>query len=246
MQNDKGQTTGTGITLFRYTWDGWGIDSKYLKSCNLVDRILAALDAMEGTDKTEPKISDDVLETGPVGGRLPVKPGTLWIEAGDKIYRMTSDLLQICLVETHFGEGEILKLPEGFSIDVNAAWNYAPYDYYLGTYNPGDDTVVLTNVYAADSSVRIHVKKIEMNPDSTNKITLEVVSTKAQEIRIDLLSQQSADFFGVSDAEVVVMEKGIPKTVELEFGMGIKYHYRVNIQADNTRISITINPQEQN
>lgn len=248
VQNDGGKNTetGTGIRLLRYTWDGWGIEPKYLESCDLVDRMLNTLNAMQETGETVAKISDDVLSSGAVPHKLPVERGTLWIEAGDRIYRMTPELSQICLVETHFGEGRILALPEGFSKDVGIAWAYAPYDYYVGTYNPGEYTVALENVFKSDSTIKIKIKKVTINDDSPNTMTVELVSTIDQEITVNLHSQQSADCFGLGDRKNIVLKKNTPATLELQFsGIGLsKYREWVYIEADNTRVRITVNPEE--
>lgn len=245
VQNNGDQNTGsgTGIGLLRYSWDGWGIESKYVKSCELVDRILQALDDMEETGETEEKIADGDLPRGFVAGRVAATPGTLWIEAENKIYRMDPELSQICLVEKHLGKGKILELPEGFSKDVSVAWHYTPYDYYLGTYNPGDDTVELRNVYATDSSVQIRVKKIKMNSEYPSTMILELVSKEAQKVTVRLNCRYSSDVIGRSDYETVDLKANIPQTVELEFdGPARKYHYWVYIKADNTKIEIEINP----
>ncbi len=139
------------VELFQYTWDGWGISTKSVGACDVAYNIIDALKAMKETGETVPKISDDVFEIG--GGQYSAERGTMWIESAGKIYRLTPDLSQLCLVETHFGEGKVLEITDEFKTNVNNAWYYAPYDYYKGTYNKGDYTVDLESIFKSGSTV---------------------------------------------------------------------------------------------
>lgn len=231
------------IVLYRYSWDGWGISSKIVGASDVACNIAEALENMKETHLRSPKISDDIFQLGSYYG--PAERGTLWIEYGGKIYRMTPDLSQVCLVDTHFGEGKLLAMPEGFVRDVSNAWHYAPYDYYLGTYNPGDKTVELTNVFEADSTVQMRVKAIyvESNYDPKNTITLELISEIDQELRVGLDCRASADNLGLGDSKTLQMKKNTPVTVELTFSGWHKYAYWIYIGADKTVAEIKINPQ---
>lgn len=102
----------------------------------------------------------------------------MWIESSGNIYRLTPDLSQICLVETHLDEGKVLEITDEFITNVNNAWHYAPYDYYKGTYNKGDSTVDLKSVFESGSSLQLSIKKIsvESKYDPQNTITVELVS----------------------------------------------------------------------
>lgn len=230
------------VKLLRYTWDGWGISAKTVGACDAAYNIIDALKNMKETGETVPKISDAVLEAG--GGEYPVERGTMWIESENKIYRLTSDLSQICLVEAHLGAGKVLEITEEFKTDVNNAWYYAPYDYYKGTYNKGDNTVEMKNVFKSDSSLQLSVKKIyvESSSDPQNTITVELISTVDQEVNLKLHCQQSDDNLAAGDFKTVQLKKGVPATVELTFGGWSSFRYWVYIEAGYTKAEITINP----
>ncbi len=230
------------ITLLQYTWDGWGISTKTVGACDVAYNIIDTLKAMKENGETTPKISDDVLEIG--GGQYPVERGTIWIECDNKIYRLTPDLSQICLVENHFGEGKVLEITDEFKTNVNNAWYYAPYDYYKGTYNKGDNTVKLKNVFKSSSSIQMRVKDIhiESNYDPDNTITVELISTVDQDVTLKLRCQQSDDNRAAGDSKTVELKKGVPTTVELTFGGWPNHSYWIYIEADFTKAEITIDP----
>ena len=230
------------VELFQYTWDGWGISTKTVGACDVAYNIIDALKAMKETGETVPKISDEVFEIG--GGQYAAERGTMWIESGNKIYRLTPDLSQICLVETHFGEGKVLEITDAFKTNVNNAWHYAPYDYYKGTYNKGDYTVDLESVFKSGSTVQLSIKKIQIESgyDPKNTITVELISSVDQEVNIKLHCQQSDDNLAVGDYRTVQLKKGEPTTVDLTFGGWPNFTYWVYIEADFTKAEITINP----
>ena len=107
------------LRLLRYTWDGWGISVKDITPGDVADAIIKALDTAKETGKTEQKISDDVIEVG--GGDYPAERGTMWIEVDNKIYRLTPDLSQISLVETHFGKGQLLPTQTSLTVRDSTA-----------------------------------------------------------------------------------------------------------------------------
>ena len=230
------------VELFQYTWDGWGISTKTVGACDVAYNIIDALKAMKETGETVPKISDEVFDIG--GGQYAAERGTMWIESGNKIYRLTPDLSQICLVETHFGEGKVLEITDAFKTNVNNAWRYAPYDYYKGTYNKGDYTVDLESVFKSGSTVQLSIKKIQIESgyDPKNTITVELISSVDQEVNIKLHCQQSDDNLAVGDYRTVQLKKGEPTTVDLTFGGWPNFTYWVYIEADLTKAEITINP----
>ena len=231
------------VELFQYTWDGWGISTKTVGACDVAYNIIDALKAMKETGETVPKISDEIFEIG--GGQYAAERGTMWIESGNKIYRLTPDLSQICLVETHFGEGKVLEMTEEFKTNVNNAWHYAPYDYFKGTYNKGDSTVELNRVFESGSSVDISIIEIKIDSssyDPFNTILIELISSVDQEVAVKLHCQQSDDNLARGDAKTVELQKGVPATVELGFGGWPDCTYWVYIEADFTKAEITINP----
>ena len=231
------------IKLLQYTWDGWGISQKTVGACDVAYNIIDALKAMKETGETVPKISDEVFEI--FGGPYSAERGTMWIESGNKIYRLTPDLSQICLVETHFGKGKVLEMTDAFKTNVNNAWHYAPYDYYKGTYNKGDSTVKLNSVFKSGSSIDISIKEIKVDSssyDPFNTILIELISSVDQEVAVKLHCQQSDDNLARGDAKAVELKKGVPTTVELGFGGWSNFTYWVYIEADLTKAEITINP----
>lgn len=230
------------VELFQYTWDGWGISTKTVGACDVAYNIIDALKAMKETGETVPKISDEVFEIG--GGQYAAERGTMWIESGNKIYRLTPDSSQICLVETHFGEGKVLEITDAFKTNVNNAWHYAPYDYYKGTYNKGDYTVDLESVFKSGSTVQLSIKKIQIESgyDPKNTITVELISSVDQDVNIKLHCQQSDDNLAAGDYRTVQLKKGEPTTVDLTFGGWPNFTYWVYIEADYTKAEITINP----
>ena len=238
--------SNTAVTLRRYAWDGWRVDSKDITGTAVAEYILNALANMKETGENVGKLSNDVLgENGDVpSGGFPVERGTLWIETEDAIYRLTPDLSQICRVETHFGKGRVLEMSEEFETDVRHAWYYSPYDYYQGTYHSGDKTVELKRVFAADSSVELRVKKIQVQKSDfpKNTITVELISKVDQTVTINLHCQQSNDNLAAGDIKTVELKKGVAKTVKLSFGGWKKYSYWVYMKVDNTKVEIMIEP----
>ena len=232
------------ITFLQYAWDGWGISVKYLGESEVTDRIITALDTMKETGETVKKISNDVISIGSVSKSLPVERGTMWMEIGDNIYRLTPDLSQLCLVETHFGKGKVLSITDEFKTDVNSAWNYAPYDYFIGEYHQGDETVELMNVFQAASTVKLSIKdiKVEREYDPQNTITVELLSTIDQEVTINLRCQQSDDNMALGSSKSVSLEKDTATTVELTFGGWPNTYYWIYLKVANTRAEIKIQP----
>jgi hypothetical protein len=143
--------TGNKIKMFRYTWsDFWGDGYIHGKSlyddCAAFHRIVNALDTLKETGEVAEKILDDPTaeqkyfgETFRMGKPLSIDNRTMWIEMSGNIYRLSPNLSQICIVETHFGEGRMLEMTDELKSDLNAAWNYAPYNYYLGEYSYSSD-----------------------------------------------------------------------------------------------------------
>ena len=234
------------VVFRQYAWDGYGISTKTISFTSVGYSIIDALKAMKETGETVAKISDDVLDTDDDAfpGEFPVERGTMWIETDGSIYRLTPDLSQICRVETHFGEGRVLEMSDKFKTDVSNAWHYAPYDYYEGTYQSGDDTVELTHVYDAGSSVELRIKKIriENEYDPQNTVTVELLTTFSHLVTIKLRCQHSDDNIASDDSKTLYLSKGVPDTVEFTFGGWKDTRYWVYIEADNTRAEITIEP----
>ncbi len=73
-----------------------------------VSEILRELLSLEYIGKTEEQLSDEPFTKE---GSVPktVKRGTVWIETGDKIYRISPEFDSICTVQSHCGKEKILN-----------------------------------------------------------------------------------------------------------------------------------------
>lgn len=228
----------------RFLHFDYGISTKTLPCTDIGYAIMDALRTMRETGETVGKLSDDVLDPAEFNGELPVERGTMWIEAEGLLYRLTPDLSQICRVETHFGEGRVLEMSESFRTDVSNAWQYAPFDYYKGTYHSGDGTVELQRVFASSSSVELHIRSIHLEKkwDPHNTITVELLSKVDQTAAVKLHCEQSDDNLASGDGKIVELREGVAETVELTFGGWENSRYWIYIAVDNTIAEITIEP----
>ena len=77
---------------------------------------------------------------------------------------------------------------------------------------------------------------------SKNTITIELVSTEDQSVRVNLDCSQSEDNLAEGDTKTVELKKDVPQTVELSFGGWPSYPYWIYIKADNTKVNINVNP----
>lgn len=232
------------VRFLHYDWNGFGISTKTLPCTDIGYAITDALRTMRETGETVGKLSDDVLDPDEYTRDLPVERGTMWIEAEGLLYRLTPGLTQICRVETHFGEGRVLEMSESFRTDVSNAWQYAPFDYYKGTYHSGDGTVELQRVFASSSSVELRIRSIHLEKkwDPHNTITVELLSTADQTTAVKLHCQQSDDNLAGGDGKIVELREGVATTVELTFGGWEDCRYWIYITVDNTMAEITIEP----
>jgi hypothetical protein len=181
------------------------------------------------------------------GNSPPVDRGTSWVEIGSKIYRLDPGMTEISIVERHLGAGK--KLDSDSSIDrlgdlLRDAWYYYPYDYYSGTYDNSTGTISLERMYEAESGVEISVKDFDVKNErgAVNTVTVEVTAKKDIDLLLILSSQQSDDNIGLGDQKEFSIKKGKKKTFTLSFSGWDSYSYWIDIKADNTMVSITINP----
>ena len=231
-----------GIRFMQFRWDGYGITAKIVEDGPMADTIVDELAGLRETGKTVKKISDETVNMD--SGVLPVDGGTMWLEVGGLIYRLSPDLSTICRVDRHLGKGDVLEMTDSLKGMIRDAWHYHPYDYYIGTYERSTDRIELRHAYLAESSVQISIKDIEIQNqiDPTNTLTIELLSTVAQTLSVGLTCQQSDDNLAVGDSREVTMTPGTPVTVSLNFGGWKDYTYWVYITADNTRIELEIKP----
>ena len=232
----------TTVKFMQYTWDGWGVSTKTVSTCDIAYAIIDELEKMTETGEKIAKISNQVVEPG--AAQLPVERGTMWLEVGSKIYRIDGDSKKICRVDTHLGRGYLLDAPDSFFTLVNNAWQYHPYDYYTGSYNNDTDEIVLNNVYSAESTVGVNIKKVEIVNEHhpTNKITLELQSTTDQTTHVDLRCQRSDDDLDAGDYKNITLKAGETETVELSFGGWKDSDFWIYIIVDNTKICLRIEP----
>lgn len=231
----------TTVKMLQYDWSGAGISTKTISTCDLAYSIIDVLDAMSDTCDRVEKISDEEFDEYMY--ELPVERGTMWLEVGSKIYRINSERNEICRVETHLGEGVVLGAQSEFFDLVYDAWYYYPYDYYSGSYNNSTGEIELNNVFEADSTVEVNIKKLEVEKEfnSVNTVTFELISSVDQKVSIRLDSAASDDNLAPGDYKELTLKKDKTETIELSFG-GWSYTYWITITVDNTRINLRIEP----
>lgn len=242
---EKQEEGSVQVKLVRYDWSGYGVSYKTIESCQLADEIVEIISAMDETMKVSMMKALGDLED--YGNNPPVDRGTSWVEIGSELYRLDPEMTEISIVKRHLGAGKMLDSDS--SIDrlgdlLYDAWYYHPYDYYSGTYDNSTGTISLERMYEAESGVEISVKDFDVKNESgaVNTVTVEVTAKKDIDLRLILSSQQSDDNIGLGDRKEFSMKKGKKKTVTLSFSGWDSHSYWIDIKADNTVVSITINP----
>lgn len=229
------------VKLIRYDWYGRGLSRKTIQPGEMATNLAQMLNAMEENGQIVPKISDDSLDDYSID--LPVERGTMWIEIGTDLYRITPGFTQLCRVDSHFGAGYVLDMSSEFAALLVEAWQYFPFNYYSGTYDSETNEITLDHKREAPSTVQIQIKSLEVydsfNPH--NKIVLEVTSTIDQTIPIEMTCQQSDDNLGLGDYKELTLTRDQSQTVELSF-IGFDVQHWIEIKASNTFIYLTIIP----
>lgn len=246
-QNDNQNHSGyeTTVKLIRHYWDGYGVSSKTVSTCDLAYSIIDAIDTLNKTGETVNKISDDTMDES--NGYFPegIRPGTLWLEVGSKIYRLSPDLSEIALVETHFGKGYVLNMTDELRSLLNIAWYYYPRNTYVGTYDNESEKLDISHTYTADSTIEIKIKDlyVEKKIDAkNNSVTFEVTSSIDQTVEVYISSYQSDDNRGSDDAKTISLKANETKELTFEFYGWDSYPYMLDIAADNTRVTLTLTP----
>lgn len=229
------------VKLIRYDWSGRGLSRKTIQPGEMATNLAQMLNAMEENGQIVPKISDDSLDDYSIN--LPVERGTMWIEIGTDLYRITPGFTQLCRVDSHFGAGYVLDMSPEFAALLVEAWQYFPFNYYSGTYDSETNEITLDHKREAPSTVQIQIKSLEVydsfNPH--NKIVLEVTSTIDQTVPIEISCQQSDDNLGLGDYKELTLTRDQSQTVELSF-IGFDVQHWIEIKAGNTFIYLTIIP----
>ena len=168
----------------------------------------------------------------------------MWVEHDGVLYRVEPDG-RICIVDEYLSEGEYLDLDKKAEENdligqLKAAEAYYPYDYWVGIYK--NETLTVRHVYQAESDVSFTVVDVDINDDfeSPHSITLDIVSKNDTSAEIYLDSTTGGCVVYAGDSVMVNLKAGTPQRHTLHFnGSGF---YFVKILADNTVLSIDINP----
>lgn len=229
------------IKFLQYAWDRYGISTKTISTCDLAYSIIDALESATETGETVDAISDEAVNDSV--GELPVEPGTKWLEVGDQIYRIDPEMKTLCRVESHLGKGNLLTMSEELHNLLRNAWYYHPYDYYSGTYHNETNELEFHHRYTATSAVQVSIQTIhvEKTLEPSNTITLKLKSPTDQTLRITLDCYQSGDNRARGEWKDITLKANQTEIVELTFG-GWTYNYWIDIHADNTLISLKIEP----
>ncbi len=239
--------TEVGFKMLRYNWDGYGVGTKEIYTCELSYAILDQLSALRETGETIPEISDEIVDE--YAGELPVTPGTVWIECGTVgLFRLNREMTEICKVQTHLGAGKALQMTEELQDLLNQAWFYYPYDCWSGSCENGEITLQqIAKAESAVASVTIDRISVENKPHSeNNQITLRILADESKKVVADLRSYQSDDNLAAGDSKEIKLVKGKETTVTFTFGGFYNHPYSITVMIDNTRITLTIDPKSAN
>ena len=84
------------IKMMLFNWDGYGISTKWIATCDLEYSIIDAVEELAKTVETVEKISDDLVNENTT--QPSIERGTMWNELGLKIYRIDLYSTQLCLL----------------------------------------------------------------------------------------------------------------------------------------------------
>ena len=232
-----------GFKMLRYNWDGYGITTKEVFTCDLGYAIIDCLSKLEETGKNIPKISNETIDE--YTGTLSVTRGTLWIECGTVgLFRLSPEMNEICKVQTHLGEGVELKMTDTLEELLTQAWYYFPNDYWSGKYENG--MITLNQIYKSDSAVDyVRIDSIDIKKDewANIKIVLTIGAKDSIKTNCQLFCSNGGDVIGFGDDKEIVLSASEETKVELTTGgLYNDWTHYVTINIDNTRISLTIVP----
>ncbi|MBR5947215.1 MAG: hypothetical protein IKZ82_01025 [Clostridia bacterium] len=232
----------TSINLILVSWDGWGTLNKLIPTCELSSAIMHGLENANETGETVEKLTDEAFD--PQSDEIHAELGTVWLETPSDIYRIDPNWNGICRVDGHYGSGKLLDAPEKLMDLISDSWSYYPYDYYCGVFKNRSGAFTLEHKFESESSVRIDVKRIELEDSNepSNRIVLELISTKDETVEVRLISRQSMDNLAGMDTKSVDLKAGESTDVELRFGGWRNFTYWVEITAGNTKLNLEIDP----
>lgn len=194
------------------------------------------------TNEKSEKISDEAFSFMP--SELCKAPGgTFWIETEGKIYRISPEKKEICIVEGHYTQGDILSYSGELVQLLNELWTYYPRNTLYGTYS--GTNIDLKRVFEDEGTLFLDIKSIETSSDATpengvNSITVTVTSQEDTTLKIEAVPQNENGEFAKTSNKTVTLEKGTPKEVTLTFGGWQDKTYDLNVIADTARIHLKL------
>lgn len=224
------------LSLRHYDWSGRGFSTKVIEGDSFVRRLTRELDALSPSGEEAQALSDGIFD--PEATDIPAAPGTLWLQTGKHLYRVDPGFGAISRVESHYGAGEVLEVPEGLRETIRDAWQYHPRDYYTGTWQNG--AVTLNHVYQGDSDVTIRVLEVDTTQEPNYHITLELTARQDRNVKLWLHSFLSEDNLGSSDYRELAMTAGVPQTVELYYAIFGGSPHWLTVTADNTVVELKV------
>lgn len=196
------------------------------------------------TGERAPKLADGEFPSVPIDA---VPLGTVWLEIDDTLYRINEDRTQLCRVETHYGEGRILKPSEDLFELIDPVLTYWPSNCYSGIYCDG--TLTLTHEYKVEPTVDVTVTDLEVGEADEKyqhySITLRLYSKTYQMFQTSIESG-GGDLFYTVDVNYMELRPGWAKTVTMEFQCPKNDSVcGVTIGVANTRIDLRIEQNSQ-
>lgn len=250
MESFPAQVKATGwsilrgqVTLLHYNYFWCDVSKKIIPEGSMANKIIGFLEEATKTGEIEKIVSDGGTydDEVSVGGvlELPVKEGTIWIEYDGKIYRVFAEDKRACLVQSHLGDGELLRVSDEFWSTLGYAWSYYPRNVYLGTYDGSTGELEIDHIYAADTAVSAVIKEIDT---ARHCVTVVLNSIRSDTFIISMSSYRSDDDRGYGDSKDIELEAGVDTEVELCFGDEHFYwdRYWLDIYVDNTTIEINV------
>ncbi|MCR5693809.1 MAG: hypothetical protein K6G89_02415 [Clostridia bacterium] len=236
-----GETADYEIKMILLDWSGYGVGTKLLDKSPLTDAIESEIEkaenALGGRDKVYGRIPNEYIRD------IPAEKGTLWLEIGKYVYRVTPDISEIFIVRDLSDKGNELEMSHELKQLITNAWFYYPYDYYTGVFDGADGSLLIEHPYIAGSAVSLNDVRVELGGEGeeTNKVVLELLAAKDITVDLYVESYQSSDYFGSGETKTVTLEADVPQTVEMSF-LGFNIYYYVRISADNTVVELKILP----
>jgi hypothetical protein len=230
------------VVMKQYHPSGYGVTMKMIEHKGYALELSVLLQNAAKTGNIIPALSDSTEWVTAESGILPAKPGTIWIETQNGIYRLTDDYRSLCRVNHHLGEGIELEMSGTLRYLITNLWSFYPYDSYVGTYQDGK--LIIGHRFAAKTDMDIKVKDIHVSRREGEKstVTVELLSSTDQTAHISLFCQQSDDNLGMGDGADVSLTAYERQTVTLSFEGWTDTQYDILLEAGNTHVRIYIKP----